>query len=442
MINQNKNLENYSKDIVSNKCSLFKKLIEIEDDNHDHSKRAGSENGRKAREVISNEIKSSNILSNIINIKEENFEFDSVEPIQSITKIIYNHNQVLSDVHLYDNTGYRDGLSGEELCIPPKKLFYVKKRLNIFQRKKARNKIVVFDLAKIAPHRTEQVHSALKAGAEGVILVAPGDMIRTGVGYPYADFEETSFPDISNFKHSKIPVIGIIQNQWEEIQKHKNKEIKIEFAFKQETLNGANLIIDIMNNQYESEEGNIIVVGAHYDTWLTGAQDNCVSVQTLFTVLEELFKDKINPPKHAIRAIFWDAEELGMLGSLYHISKPANQKFVNRYKFYLNFEMCIPTSLKRFNNFLLYNSIGPEPLPPYGRFNFDIYNLIARIMGSKGFPSDVDILLKKKISSATTACLNDHYHTISDDGHNIHWELYADIVHWLTNYIKKIDATI
>lgn len=441
MTNHPNQYQSFNTDVVPEKCFLFRRLIEIKDKKNDHSKRAGSENGRKAREVIISAVESSTILSRNAHVYVERFEFDSVAPIQEKAKIIFD-NQEMSGVHLYDNTGYREGHSDEELSTQPKKLMYVKKRLNIFERRKAKDKIVVFDLAKISPHRTEQVRSALNAGAAGVLLVAQGNLEKTGIGYPYAGFVCKEFPDIQNFKHCNIPVIGILRDQWNEISRHKIDEVKINYSFRQETLTGANIIVDIGRKFNEKAPDEIIVLGAHYDSWDIGAQDNCVSVQTLFSVLEDLYKDKNSAPKHQIRAIFWDAEELGLLGSLYHISNRETQDLVQNYKFYFNFEMCLPTTLKFFNNFFLYNYLKPEPFLHFNRIHFGFFNIIARILGSKGFPSDVEVFLRKNIFSATTACLNEFYHTKLDDGHNIEWKLYDKVVGWITNYIKRIDASL
>jgi hypothetical protein len=441
MANHTSNHKSNGSGIVPEKCSLFRELVEIKDENNDHSKRAGSENGRKACEVIISAVESSTTLSRNAHVRVEKFEFDSVEPIQEKAKIIFD-NQEMSGVHLYDNTGYKEGHSGEELITQRKKLMYVKKRLNIFERRNAKDRIVVFDLANISPHRTEQVRAALNAGAAGVILVGQENLEKTGIGYPYAGFMCKEFPDIRNFKHCNIPVIGLLRDQWNEISRRKIEEITIQYGFKQETLTGANIIVDLGRNHNNKTPDEIIVLGAHYDSWEIGAQDNCVSVQTLFSVLEDLYKDRNSAPSHQIRAIFWDAEELGLLGSLYHISNKESQNLVQDYKFYFNFEMCLPTTLKLFNNFLLYNYLKPEPFSHFNRIHFGIFNLISRILGSRGFPSDVEVFLKKNIFSATTACLNEFYHTKLDDGNNIQWKLYDKVVRWITNYIKRIDASL
>lgn len=433
--------ESFNTDVIPEKCVLFRKLIEIKDERNDHTKRAGSENGRKARELIFSAVESSTILSRNVQIYLEKFEFDSIKPIQEKARIIFD-NQEMSGVHLYDNTGYKEGHSGEQLSTKQKKLLYVKKRLNIFDRRKAKDKIVVFDLATISPHRTEQVRSALEAGAAGVILVAQGNLEKTGMGYPYAGFDCKEFPDLRHFKHCNIPVIGLLHDQWTEISRREIKEITLHYGFRQETLAGANIILDLGGNYNDKAPGKIIVLGAHYDSWEIGAQDNCASVQTLFSVLENLYKDPNSAPNHHIRAILWDAEELGLLGSIYHISNRNIQNLIKSYRFYFNFEMCLPTNLKFFNNFLLYNYLKPEPLSHFIRVHFDYFKLIARLLGSSGFPSDVEVFLRKNIFSATTACLNEYYHTKLDDGHNIEWKLYDKVVAWITNYIKRIDASL
>lgn len=433
--------QSINKGVVPEKCFLFSNLIEIKDEKNDHTKRAGSENGRKACEIIMSAVESSTILARNAHIYLEKFQFDSIQPIQQKAKIMFD-NQEMSGVHLYDNTGYEEGHSGEQLSIKQKKLVYVKKRLGIVERRKAKDKIVVFDLATISPHRTEQVRAALDAGAAGVILVAEGNLEKTGIGYPYVGFDCKEFPEIRNFKHCNIPVIGLLRDQWNEISRRRIQEITMEYGFKQETLTGANIIVDLERNRNDKTPGEIIVLGAHYDSWEIGAQDNCVSVQTLFSVLEDLYKDRNSAPNHRVRAIFWDAEELGFLGSIYHISNREIQNLIQSYKFYFNFEMCLPTKLKFFNNFLLYNYLKPEPFPHFNRIHFCFFNLFTRLLGSRGFPSDVEVFLRKNIFSATTACLNEFYHTKLDDGRNIEWSLYDRVVAWITNYIKRIDALL
>lgn len=427
--------------ISPERCLLFRKLIEIRDENNDHTKRAGSENGRKAREAVCAAIKSSAILSGNAQIYLEKFEFDSVEPIEERTKIIFG-NKVIGGVHLYDNTGYKPGHSCVELSTQRKRFVYVRKRLSILEWRRARGKIVVFDLAKIAPHRTEQVRSALDAGAAGILLVAEGNLEKTGIGYPYVGFDCKEFPDPGNFRHCGIPVVGILREQWKEISEHKIREIAIRYSFRQETRTGTNIIVDISREPNDKAREGIIVLGAHYDSWGIGAQDNCASVQTLFSVLENLYKEKNSAPIHGIRAIFWDAEELGLLGSIYHISNRGIQNPVGSYKFYFNFEMCLPTTSKPLNNFLLYNHLKPEAFSGFNRIHFGIFNLFARILGSRGFPSDVEVFLRKDIFSATTACLNEFYHTKLDDGNNIRWETYDKLVEWITKYIRTVDASL
>ena len=441
MTNHPNRYESIDTGVVPEKCFLFRTLIEIKDEKNDHTKRAGSKNGRKACEAIISAVESSTILSGNAHIYLEEFQFDSIEPIQQKAKIIFD-NQEMSGVHPYDNTGYKEGHSGERLSTKQKKLLYVKNRLSIVERRKAKDKIVVFDLATISPHRTEQVRSALNAGAAGVLLVAQGNLEKTGIGYPYAGFACDEFPDIRNFKHCNIPVTGILRDQWNELSRQKIEEVTIQYGFRQETLTGTNIIVDMGRNYNDKADEGIIVLGAHYDSWEIGAQDNCVSVQTLFSVLEDLYKDKNCAPNHRIRAIFWDAEELGLVGSLFHISNSEIQNLLHNYKFYFNFEMCLPTTLKLYKNFLLYNYLRPEPCSHFNRIHFGFFNLIARFLGSSGFPSDVEVFLKKNIFSATTACLNEFYHTKLDDGRNIEWKLYDKVVAWISNYIKRIDASL
>lgn len=61
-----------------------------------------------------------------------------------------------------------------------------------------------------------------------------------------------------------------------------------------------------------------VILGAHYDSLTSGARDNGGSVAVLLeimTVLHKLYAEKQWKPRRTILFAFWDAEELGQIGS-------------------------------------------------------------------------------------------------------------------------------
>lgn len=77
-----------------------------------------------------------------------------------------------------------------------------------------------------------------------------------------------------------------------------------------------------------------VIVGAHYDSWVAGAVDNCSSVGGLLAIAGRL-KD-LDLPYTTILAA-WDAEEIGLIGSIDFAMK--HPESLARTVLYENFEM-------------------------------------------------------------------------------------------------------
>jgi len=360
-------------------------------------KKAGSFENQEAREYIVKALKDAFPESSIT---EETFRVKTVE--KSNSTMCYGDNRI--NAHLFENTG-TSGLKAEG------KLYCAGYSIRKFKRKKIKGKIVVFKYSSIY-HRWLQIKSALKYGASAVIIVSKHrDLIQTGVGFPY---DRGPCP---------IPAICITGSQWKNLKRAPKEIFTIEYnsSFKEVTC--SNIIFDshkILN------KGETIVMGAHFDSWFTGAQDNCISVQLLFDMLLALLKDPNKKLKHPLRAIFFDAEEIGLLGSKWH----ASQNDFSPYKFYLNLEMPVPVKNSR-----------PETLcysnHKITKQSFSIIKLISSFTlpiplkifykFSDTFPSDIDCFYKKDIPCISTYCPNRFYHTELDLGKYILWRKYPRI---------------
>jgi len=68
--------------------------------------------------------------------------------------------------------------------------------------------------------------------------------------------------------------------------------------------------------------GEVIVVGAHYDSWHAGAIDNCTAVGSLLSIADAV---KDAPLAFTVVLAGWDAEEVGLTGSYDWVARHADR---------------------------------------------------------------------------------------------------------------------
>jgi hypothetical protein len=62
-----------------------------------------------------------------------------------------------------------------------------------------------------------------------------------------------------------------------------------------------------------------IVIGAHYDTWFTGASDNGAGVAALLALAQR--RARREPGRYTLSFIAWDGEELALYGGYHHLRR-------------------------------------------------------------------------------------------------------------------------
>ncbi len=110
-------------------------------------------------------------------------------------------------------------------------------------------------------------------------------------------------------------------------------------------------ILGVLPGEEGPDDGDLIVVGAHYDHVgygnrsnsfgpfgyvHNGADDNASGTAALLEVVEALTKLKATP-KRSILFVLWDGEEKGLLGSKYWVEHPTVDW--NRVRLYINLDM-------------------------------------------------------------------------------------------------------
>lgn len=373
-------------------------------------KKAGTANGVAASKLILASLKAY-IPSDRLHL--EKFTFNGWQGTEaSITS-----GGLTTPAHLYDNTGTEGStVEGE--------LIYVGRWITPRQRKKLRGKIVVAKQNSVI-HRMLQIKIAYEHRAAGVIYISRSDdHIARGLGYPYA------------LGKCNIPAVGITRKDWRELKESEPQKVRIGFSATTKEATGTNIIVDI---NPEGRNLGVILIGAHYDSWYTGAQDNCIAVQLLADLLQELSASR--DLRHTVRGIFFDAEEVGLLGSDYH----ASHNDTGQYRFYVNLEMPLPTIGGRLNT-LFYSqhretrqniswsrliAMGyiPIPLSLY-------YNLVP------GFPADLHTFYVLGIPAISTYCRNIHQHTPLDSRDNLLLDKYDRLKDYFLATIQKIDRQL
>ncbi|MFA6216702.1 MAG: M28 family metallopeptidase [Candidatus Omnitrophota bacterium] len=290
-----------------------------------------------------------------------------------------------------------------------------------FRNNDVRGKVVACKYG-IANHRILQVERAQRYKAAGMIIISGHrDLFQIGTGCP-------EFKDAVG-----IPALSIPKKDWLDLSRSTGKQITLEYRQRIVTGVAKNLIFDL--SQEDSKE--YIVIGAHFDTWTSGAQDNSIGVVMLVALAEYLAGRGY---KKNIRIIFFDAEEVGMAGSKWHTSHAD----VKNYCAYINLEMPVPGKDANIRAVLfsrepfIRNAI---PLAQAARHWFlpIPLNLFYRISKSL-FPSDVDSFFQKGIPCITTYCGTAYYHTSEDTVDKLDLRMYPVVLSMIEKIVRKLES--
>ncbi len=111
-------------------------------------------------------------------------------------------------------------------------------------------------------------------------------------------------------------------------------KVQYEKGFGRIDLPGMKPVNLVVTKKGTQKSRDVIELGAHYDTMANpGADDNASGVAGVLEVARALSKIKL---KRTVRMIFYDLEELGMIGSEHHVKKikqQRNEKFAGAYVF-------------------------------------------------------------------------------------------------------------
>ncbi len=279
-------------------------------------RKAGSDESNRAREIILKNLQHFNRGR----VTQEEFPLDVVRHSRASVSSAGKR----YPAYLFDYTG----ILGE--LVQGAWIYAGKGRRLDIKRLKIEGKVVVME-SDLCNHRYLQIQRASEAGALAVVIISKSPSgCEYGIGTGAMD------------KHLAIPAVSLAGTDAQQLMQG-GTEIRIDFSSRIERAMGCNLIFDLPGTC----SGQYIVVGAHYDSWTHGAQDNVAALWLMMMLIQRSCQ---HSGRYGYRFVFFDGEELGLCGSRYHVQHHA----LETYKAYLNLDAVVPSTNGR-RKFLFYS---------------------------------------------------------------------------------------
>ncbi len=181
-----------------------------------------------------------------------------------------------------------------------------------------------------------------------------------------------------------------------------------------------------------------LVVGAHFDSWLSGANDNAAGAAALVALAER--RARRGPPRHTIVFVAYDGEEPGLYGGYDYMHK---HRGVEPMAALLGLEVPAPreTTLLAFGR--SNHAALDEALQAAGLRNlYPLYvsmDVVPALFGGI-IPTDVQGLYRDGVPTATTATAYAHYHTSDDVTARVDTVMLAQVVDAFDAALDALDA--
>ncbi|MBN9698134.1 MAG: M20/M25/M40 family metallo-hydrolase [Zoogloea sp.] len=164
-----------------------------------------------------------------------------------------------------------------------------------------------------------KAQNAYLAGASGVVFY------NNAEGELRIDLQEAFTPN--------IPVVSISQQDGERLARTAGLQLRLTVQAVRGSIRTSNVIAELAG----TSPGRVVMMGAHLDSVNAGPgiNDNGSGVAALLESAAQLARSK---PRNTVRIALWGAEELGNLGSKFHVGalSPAQKEAL---ALYLNFDM-------------------------------------------------------------------------------------------------------
>lgn len=275
-----------------------------------------------------------------------------------------------------------------------------------------RGKIVLVDNGG-AYHRTVQVEQIMARGGIGMIYVSgsPRNLIQTG------SVRWGQRPPVS------IPTVTVAAGTGAGLRAQLAKgpqKMDLEVQGERVDVTTRNIIGMRKGSTYPDR---YIVVAGHYDSWWSGANDNCSAVGTLLSMVAA---NKDQNPAYSMIYIGWGAEEPGLVGSYTWIWR--HQDLIPRIAMNINLEETAtatfsggaPTALP--STTLSFGSTSPAMLAltmGSAAANLVVAPVVAPIVAERALSggiiaTDIEGFYAQGVQGVSTASASPYYHTTGD----------------------------
>lgn len=182
---------------------------------------------------------------------------------------------------------------------------------------------------------------------------------------------------------------------------------------------------NIISETKAGDPNNVIVLGAHLDSVLQGPgiNDDGSGTSALLEIMGSFKKYRPSSIKNKVRFIWWGAEELGLIGSLYYIENlPEEER--DKIRFYFNYDMI--GSIEPIYEV----QEGTNPGDAYGAALLTSYLegqglpvVPGEFTGSSDYAGFIDVGIPSSGLFTGAGAPNDPcYHQDCDGLSNIHWD--------------------
>lgn len=184
---------------------------------------------------------------------------------------------------------------------------------------------------------------------------------------------------------------------------------------------GANIVGTI-----PGERPEVIVIGAHFDTWFTGSSDNGSGVAELLAVAQRRLAKKKGT--YTIKVVGYDGEEIGLYGGYDYLRKhgiAGDEKILA----VLNFES--PSAIDPDIAAVVHSNqpkVDDALQMAHLRQIYGVYaglEIVAKLFGGI-IPTDIQGDYRSGVPTVTTAVTNPYYHTMKDTPETVDMQLLAD----------------
>ena len=281
-------------------------------------------------------------------------------------------------------------------------------------------------------HRSSQYRLVVEHGGVAMLYIStsPDNLIQVGT---VAEPEDGigSVPAITIGADDGAAIVSALASA-------KNVTAKIEVEATVSAASGRNVVGELPG---DSNEAPYLVLGAHYDTWMTGSADNSTGVATLLETARAMAASTNR--RHRLVFVAYDGEELGLFGGYDFLRKHVvvgKEPMLG----FINFEMpgAGPSGLRALahtNGSPIDEALRAAEL--HGLYNLYVGMELVPAMFGGVIPTDIQGMYWGGLQGMSTACDSVYYHTPEDTIDKLDLVFLSEVAIAFGQSLTKLDES-